>query len=75
MKRLSYVFTALAILLSDVMCAVVAYTYCALDWAGRYTASSCPAYAAFLYVIPYGIGITVCVAFAIIFHRKSRSEG
>ncbi len=32
MKKLSIIFSVLAILLSDIMCAVVAYNYCALEW-------------------------------------------
>ena len=36
MKKLSTIFAVLAILLSDVMCAVVAYNYCALEWGGKY---------------------------------------
>ena len=36
MKKLSVLFGALAVLLSDVMCAVVAYNYCNLLWGGRY---------------------------------------
>jgi len=38
MKKLSTIFAVLAILLSDVMCAVVAYNYCALEWGGKYEA-------------------------------------
>ena len=39
MKTLSIVFSALAVILSDVMCAVVAYNYCNLTWSGRYEAA------------------------------------
>ena len=50
MKKLSYLFTALAIVLSDIMCFVVAYTYrdmlCGIEHAGY----SAPASTAFLYV-------------------------
>ena len=35
MKKISYLFIVLAILLSDIMCAVVAYNYCALQWGGQ----------------------------------------
>ena len=72
MKRLSYLFSAFAIILSDIMCAVVAYNYrdmlCAIDHAG----ASAPADIAFLYAIPFAIGIAVCVALAVVFHKKSK---
>ena len=35
MKALSCTFAALAILLSDVMCAAVAFNYCDMLWAYR----------------------------------------
>ncbi len=60
-----------AAVLSDVMCAVVAYNYCALQWGGRYAAYSAPACTAFLYLIPYGAGIAVCVVLALFFGRKA----
>lgn len=53
MKKLSTIFAVLAILLSDVMCAVVAYNYCALEWGGKYEAWSAPASTALLLAIPY----------------------
>ena len=56
MKKLSTIFAVLAILLSDVMCAVVAYNYCALEWGGKYEAWSAPASTALLLAIPYAIG-------------------
>ena len=43
MKKMGRLFIVLAILLSDIMCAVVAYNYCALQWGGRYAAYSAPA--------------------------------
>ena len=54
------VFALAAILLSDVLCAVIAYTYCALQWGSRYAGYSAPAGTAFLYAIPFGIGIPAC---------------
>lgn len=57
MKKLSTIFAVLAILLSDVMCAVAAYNYCALEWGGKYEAWSAPASTALLLAIPYAIGI------------------
>ena len=69
MKVLSKVFIAFAILLSDVMCAVVGYSYSDLLWAGEYAGTSFPAYVAFFYAIPFLVGIVVCVALAWVFHH------
>ena len=70
MKKLSCLFTALAIVLSDIMCLVVAYTYrdmlCGIEHAGY----SAPAGIAFLYAIPFVVGIVVCAVLAIRFHKN-----
>ena len=70
MKKLTYLFTALAILLSDSMCFVVAYNYrsmlCGIEHAGF----SAPASIAFFYAIPFIIGIIACVILAIKFNKK-----
>lgn len=70
MKKISYIFIALAIILSDIMCAVVVYNYCYLLWFSQFV--SAPPRAAFLYVIPFGIGIAVCAALAWVFHKKAK---
>ena len=57
MKALSCTFAALAILLSDVMCAAVAFSYCDMLWGIRYASYSAPASTAFLLVIPYAAAI------------------
>ena len=71
MKKLSVIFGLLAILLSDIMCAVVAYTYrdmlCGIEHAGY----SAPVSTAFLVAIPYIIGIVICVVLAITFAKKA----
>lgn len=72
-KWLAHLFTALAILLSNVMCAVVAYNYCALCWGGQYAGYSAPPSVAFLYGIPYGIAIIICVILAWMFRRKHQN--
>ena len=70
MKNLTYLFTASAIVLSDIMCFVVAYTYrdmlCGIEHAGY----SAPASTAFLYAIPFVVGIIVCAVLAIRFRKK-----
>lgn len=70
MKKLSYLFAALAIVLSDVMCIVVTYNYRALLCAIEHAGFSAPAGIAFLYAIPFAVGIIVCVALAFRFHGK-----
>lgn len=71
MKKLSIIFGLLAALLSDIMCAVVAYKYrdmlCGIEHAGY----SAPASTAFLLAIPYLIGIVICIVLAITFMKKS----
>lgn len=74
-EHLTRLFGALAILLSDAMCAAVAYRYCALQWSGRYEGGSAPADIAFLLCIPYGAGILLCMALAWHFRQKRRKTG
>ena len=70
MKTMSTVFGMLAILLSDIMFAVVAFNYrdmlCGIEHAGY----SAPASSAFLYAIPFAVGIIVCAILAIKFRKK-----
>ena len=47
------------LILSHVMCAVVAYNYASLLWCGRYGLCSAPADTAFFYAIPFGMGMAV----------------
>ena len=75
MKKYKYMacfFAALAVLLSNVMCAVVAYNYCDLQWGGQYAGYSAPSSVAFVYCIPYGIGIIICVILAWLFNKKHK---
>ena len=71
MKKLSILFGVLAVLLSDIMCAVVAYGYCDLLWGGRYAGYSAPPSTAFVYAIPYAIGIVISVILALVFRKKA----
>ena len=71
MAVMSAVFGVLAVLLSDVMCAVVAFNYCDMLLGIRYAGYSAPANTAFLTAIPYVIGIIVCVILAVFFRRKA----
>ncbi len=70
MKKTVVCFWALAVLLSDIMCAVVAYSYCDMLWGIRYAGYSAPAGTAFLLAIPFAAGIAACAALAIFFQKK-----
>ena len=48
MKTLSTAFFISAVILSDIMCAVIAYNYCNLLWGIKYAGYSAPAETAFL---------------------------
>ena len=72
MKKLSYLFTALAILLWGAMCAVVAWNYGTMLHGIEHHGYSAPAGVAFLYAIPFALVSLVCVVRAIVFHRKSK---
>ena len=74
MKHLSRFFFFFFVLLSDVMCAVVAYNYCDLLWGGKNAGYSAPASTAFIYAIPFGIGIIVSIVLAVFFSKKSMQQ-
>ena len=72
MRKLHILFAAIAVLLSDIMCFVVAYNYrdmlCGIEHAGF----SAPASTAFIYAVPFLIGSAVCVILSIRFYKKSK---
>ena len=70
MNKFSTIFIALAVILSGVMCAVVGYNYATMQWGIKYAGYSAPASTAFLYAIPFMIGIIVCAILAIRFRKK-----
>ena len=69
-KYLSYVFSGIAIILSNIMSATVAYNYCNMVWGVKYAMYSASEKVAFLLMIPYAIGIIICVVLAFIFNKK-----
>ena len=73
-KILSRIFLALAVLLSDIMCAVTAYSYCDMLWGIKYLLYSAPASVAFLLLIPYSAAIALCLALAWFFRRKAKNS-
>lgn len=74
MKKLSILFTILAVLLSDIMCSVVAYNYRDILCGAEHLGYSSPASTAFLLAIPFLVGIIVCTVCAIVFWRKGNKD-
>ena len=72
MKRISSIFGLLAILLTNVMVAVVAYNYGAMKVGVEYGGYSAPANSVFLYAIPFLIGILACIVVAVHFNKNDR---
>ena len=70
MKKLSYLFALIAILLSNVMCVVVAFNYRDMLCGIKHSCYSAPASIAFLHAIPFSIGIIVCSVVAYTLHKK-----
>lgn len=70
MKNKSVCLWILAAVLSDIMCAVVAYHYCDMLWGIQYAGCSAPAWTAFFLAIPFAVGIAICIALAVVFRRK-----
>ncbi len=73
-KILSQTFTAIAVLLSDAMCAVIGYKYCTLQWGGRYVGWSAPPSVAFVYAVPFAAGIVLCIILSRLFGKKASTN-
>jgi hypothetical protein len=71
LKIISAVFITAAIILSDIMCANVAFEYCNMLWGIKYAGYSAPVNAAFLIAVPYIVGILICIILSNVFWRKS----
>lgn len=69
-KILSRFFAVFALFLSHLMCVVVTYNWCNLQWGIRATCYGVPAWTAFLLVIPYAVGIAVCALLALVLRRR-----
>lgn len=65
-----HIFSAIAIVLSHIMCVVVAYNYqdmlCGIQHAGY----SAPASIAFITAVPYLVAIIACIILAVIIKRR-----
>ena len=64
MKRLSTLFIILSLVLSHLMCAVVAFNYASILCGIMHAGYSAPAELAFLYAIPFAIGAVICLLIA-----------
>ena len=71
MKKLSWVCFGAAVLLSNIMCAHVAYLYRAMLCGIEHMGSSAPAGPAFLYAVPYAFGVASCVILGILLRMKA----
>ena len=72
MKRISLLLTIIALILSHIMCFVVAWNYRDMLCGIAHSSYSAPAEIAFLTAIPYAVGIIVCGILAYIFRRKAK---
>ena len=72
MRKLAFLFAALAVVMSDIMCAVVAYSYRGLQCGIEHAGFSAPAWFAFLYAVPFAVVIAACTVLAILFYKKSK---
>lgn len=71
-KVLYWLFLSLTLLLSHAVCALIGHDYAAQLCAGAHLGASAPAYIAFFWLIPFGIGIAVCGSLAALFYSKLR---
>ena len=72
MKKLQYLFTAFALILSHLMCFVVAWNYRDMLCGIAHSGYSAPAEMAFLTAIPYAAGIIICGFLVYIFHKEEK---
>ena len=72
MKKMHYLFTIIALIISHLMCIVVAYDYRDMLCGIEHSGFSAPAEVAFLAAIPYAAGILLCGILAAIFRKKAK---
>ena len=71
MKRISLLLTIIALILSHIMCFVVAWNYRDMLCGIEHSGFSAPADVAFLGIIPYAVGILLCGILAGVFKKKA----
>jgi len=72
MKKLQYLFTTLALILSHLMCILTAYDYSAMLCAIEHAGTSAPASVVLLETIPFMAGIFICLGLAYFFRTKTK---
>lgn len=72
MKRISLLLTIIALILSHIMCFIVAWNYRDMLCGIAHSSYSAPAEMAFLTAIPYAVGIMICGILAYILRRKAK---
>ena len=70
MNKVTKAAYIVAVLSGNLMCAVVAYKYCEMQWGIQYRGYGAPANVAFLWAIPFAIIIAVCLIIAKIANKK-----
>lgn len=73
MKKLSILFLVVAIVLSHIMCAVVAYVYRDMICGIQHEGYSAPASVAFIYGIPFVVAIILFVILSFVFYKKNKN--
>ena len=69
-KKLRNLFIVLSLLLSHAMCVMLAYQYRDMQCGIAHMGYSTSAGVVFFYAIPFIMGIMVCVALAVVCHKK-----
>ena len=72
MKKAYVSFIIIALILSHAACALIAYAWCALEWAERYEGASAPPSVALIYAVPFAAAIALCIVLALYFKKKSK---
>ena len=72
MKTISRLFLLIAVILSHIMYAVVAYSWGKMDWHIKVGGAGAPVERAYLHAIPFVIGIVLCLIGVFYFKKKSR---
>lgn len=72
LRKASNMFLAAALLLSHIMVGVVTAVYWQMKCGIQHMGYSAPAWVAFIYVVPFGAAIIVCVIAALVLRRKDR---
>ena len=74
MKKIAWVLFGTAVLLSDFMCAHVAYVYRDIVCGMQHLGYSAPPSFAFLYAIPYLFGIAVFVTVGVLILKREKQR-